>query len=267
MENASKALMMAASVLIALVIIGALLLMFNSISSYQNLDTQNTREAQIIEFNNQYETYDRKDVRGTELISLLNKVISYNRNKSEAATGTDQGKDLKFQAMSITFEIKQEHLSKLKYEGMQNKIFTNTNRKFELNNAISDQIVVEKINTIPNELEEEYGGKNALTTITSDTAMNTLYNPNTSDKDDYRKAVELWNRVITTKPIAEIYNGGEINYERMYSTGIPKYKEDICTYYEYIQFKRLHFDCTKTEYNEQTGRIVKLVFVSNGTIE
>ena len=55
MENASKALIMAGSVLIALMIIGALLLMFNSLTSYQDTNTQGEREAQVIEFNNQYE--------------------------------------------------------------------------------------------------------------------------------------------------------------------------------------------------------------------
>ena len=44
MENASKALLMAAGVLIALIIIGALLLMFNNLSNYQETNTQNTRE-------------------------------------------------------------------------------------------------------------------------------------------------------------------------------------------------------------------------------
>lgn len=86
MENASKALIMAGSVLIALVIIGALVLMFNSLSNYQETDTQSTREQQVVDFNNQYETYNRKDVRGSDLYSLFNKVIDYNRRKSEWGT-------------------------------------------------------------------------------------------------------------------------------------------------------------------------------------
>ena len=65
MENASKALLMAAGVLIALIIIGALLLMFNNLSNYQETNTQNTRESQIVEFNKQFETCNRKDVRGS----------------------------------------------------------------------------------------------------------------------------------------------------------------------------------------------------------
>ena len=48
MENASKALIIAGSVLIALMIIGALLLMFSNLSNYQSTNTQGTREAQVI---------------------------------------------------------------------------------------------------------------------------------------------------------------------------------------------------------------------------
>ena len=66
MENASKALIMAGSVLIALMIIGALMLMFGNLTSYQETDTQGTRSAQIAEFNQQFETYDRDDVRGSD---------------------------------------------------------------------------------------------------------------------------------------------------------------------------------------------------------
>ena len=105
MENASKALIMAGSVLIALMIIGALLLMFNNLSNYQKTETQNTREAQVIEFNNQYETYNRKNVRGSDLYSLLNRVVDYNRRKSSEGTGKDDGQYLAYQPMTITFDL------------------------------------------------------------------------------------------------------------------------------------------------------------------
>ena len=81
MENATKALIMAGSVLIALMIIGALILMFNSLTSYQKVGESNTKEAQIVEFNNQYETFNRKNVRGSDLYSLLNRGVDYNRRK------------------------------------------------------------------------------------------------------------------------------------------------------------------------------------------
>lgn len=106
MENASKALVMAGSVLIALLIIGALLLMFNNLSSYQGAGTQETRETQVIEFNNQFETFNRKNVRGSDLYSLLNKVVDYNRRKSTKGTGgQDEGQYLAYQPISVTINF------------------------------------------------------------------------------------------------------------------------------------------------------------------
>ena len=43
MENASKALLMAGGILIALLIIGALLLMFNQISTYKQSESSNQK--------------------------------------------------------------------------------------------------------------------------------------------------------------------------------------------------------------------------------
>ena len=105
MENASKALIMAGSVLIALMIIGALILMFGNLTSYQGTDTQSTRSAQVTEFNNQFETYNRDDVRGSDLYSLLNKVIDYNRRQTTAGTGNDRGQELAYMPMEVNFTI------------------------------------------------------------------------------------------------------------------------------------------------------------------
>ena len=106
MENASKALIMAGSVLIAIVIIGALVLMFNNLNNYQQVNTQGDRDAQVVEFNNQYETYNRKNVRGSDLYSLLNRVVDYNRRKSEVGTeGKDQGQYLAYEPMTIRYTL------------------------------------------------------------------------------------------------------------------------------------------------------------------
>ena len=79
MENASKALIMAGSVLIALLVVGALVLMFSNLTSYQNSNEKATKDEQITKFNQEYSTYNRKDVRGNELYSLINRVVDYNR--------------------------------------------------------------------------------------------------------------------------------------------------------------------------------------------
>lgn len=244
MENASKALIMAGSVLIALMIIGALLLMFNNLSSYQNTNNDNEMQAQIIEFNNQYETYNRDDVRGSDLYSLLNKVIDYNRRKSEVATGNDEGQQLRFQAMSIVFEFNnKEDLKKLTYDN-ENRIFES--KSYELNQKTVNSIEKEITNKV-SKIEDNHG-KSGLTNLT--TGIEKLFDK--KDKFDQDTATKLWNSnsKVQVKNYSEIEN----------------YKEDIYIYYEYLQFKRAHFKCIDTGYGK-TGRIISMIFEFTGDIE
>ena len=60
MENASKALLMAGGILIALMIIGALVLLGNNLSNYKSNEDISVHQAQIAEFNNQFEPYNKK---------------------------------------------------------------------------------------------------------------------------------------------------------------------------------------------------------------
>lgn len=40
--------------------------------------------------------------------------------------------------------------------------------------------------------------------------------------------------------------------------------EDAKLYYEYVQFKRTYFNCTGTEYDDNTGRLINMEFVCTG---
>ena len=75
MENATRALTMAGGILIALMILGALFLMFNNLSSYQNQNDTSTKSTQIAEFNNQFEPYNKDDLTLMELHSVYNKGV------------------------------------------------------------------------------------------------------------------------------------------------------------------------------------------------
>ena len=83
MENASKALLMAAGVLLSLIVIGSLLLLANNLTTYQESADAQTESQQIAEFNSQYTYYNRSDVRGNEIISLTNKILDYNSRKGQ----------------------------------------------------------------------------------------------------------------------------------------------------------------------------------------
>lgn len=132
MENASKALIMAAGVLIALIILGALILMFSNLSNYQDTNIQTDREAQIVEFNNQYVTYDRNDVRGNDLISLLNKVVDYNNRK------TGDTSDEKYQKMEI--DVNGIPQANFKYEDSDTSLIKSSYTQDNVKNNLLDEV-------------------------------------------------------------------------------------------------------------------------------
>lgn len=85
MENASKALIMAGGILIALLVIGALLLMFNQISTYQQSQTGNEKNMQLSKFNMDFERYlDDKGISGADIVTLANKIVDYNSKEGTA---------------------------------------------------------------------------------------------------------------------------------------------------------------------------------------
>ena len=251
MENATKALIIAGSVLIALMIIGALLLMFNSLSSYQETNVQGTREAQVIEFNNQYETYNRDDVRGSDLYSLLNRVIDYNRRKSTEGTGSrDEGQYLAYEPMKIQFTIKTEDINQLSADGTKRLIKSQTYTISSTENTFENQVKgkVDK-------LEDEYGSD----TITNLATNITNIFPENPTDEQKKNAIIKFNLISKHKDIEENWNRLDSKWKELQAM-----KDDIYTYYEYVQFKRAYFDCTRTEYNKNTGRITEMYFESNG---
>ena len=250
MDNASKALTMAGSVLIALLVIGALLLMFNNLSSYQQGGIQDTRELQIIEFNNQFSTFDRNNIRGNELYSLLNKVIDYNKRKT--IEGDDGAIEIGYEPMTIKFSLKSKDGTK------DRKSFTidNISRLFTTN----DYIVEKNANTFEDYVEEEIGdieqkyGKNILIKLT--TGITRIFIDETSETKK-NEAINSFNNISTKVKIDDfddIKSGSET-------------REEIYKYYEFIQFKRANFDCTSCEYDKNTGRIIKMEFVFNGKFQ
>ncbi len=256
MENASKALIMAGSMLIALMILGALLLMFSNLSSYQEVHTQSTREAQVIEFNNQFETYNRTDVRGNDLLSLVNRAINYNRTKSSVGTGNnDKGQETGYTPITITFKINDnDYIQFLTTPDGDHKLITGklytidgTTNTFE--NEISSKITM---------IEGMYGKENLNQIVT---AMSKIFIDNKSTEQEKTEAFNTYNKLSPKKQNV---------------TGFPDLankKNDIYEYYEYVQFKRLYFDCKQDNgnsgvtYDKNTGRITAMNFISNGKQE
>lgn len=236
MENASKALIMAAGVLIALMIIGALILMFNGLSNYQGTDTQTTREAQIVAFNAQFDGYNKQDLRGNELYSVLNRAIDYNERKTKDTEG-GEGLDIQFEEMEINFDIIAANIADPNGE---NNLYKKN--KYNLNEFRND--ILPKIKDIENSY-----GTGALTKLTTNITKIFIDEQNPSE-DKQKELISLYKSSGTTQR--------DISWNDIKPGG--KVREDIYKYYEHVEFKRLHFKCIGIEYNQKTGRIVKMDF-------
>lgn len=267
MENASKALIMAGSVLIAIIIISCLVLMINNLSTYQGLQTQSEEVAQIEKFNNQYIIYNRDDVRGSDLYSLMNKVIDYNiRQSTEGKELGQNGQYVGYSPMSISIDLK-SYQKNLAYLDGINRLFTSTSTIYRASGTNNEIEGIKKTITDLENTEFDLGNR-AKVTLTPEiltnlvTASTKIFVGNPNDLDDEQKsdAVQNFYRVLgynmpknDTNTINTIYKNLNNNL-----------KEKVYTYAEYIQFKRAIFKCTDVKYDESSGRIIKMEFECTG---
>lgn len=83
MENASKALLIAGSILIALMILSLIIYVFTSTSRMAQAQEGKKETEEIVAFNQTYEAYNKKRMYGTDIITVVNKAIEYNRKATE----------------------------------------------------------------------------------------------------------------------------------------------------------------------------------------
>ena len=88
MENATKALLIAAAVLIALLIISGGIVIYNQAS--QTVESVNMSAQEVQAFNDQFLKYEGKGKRGTEVNALLKTVL--NNNIAEYAEDQNSAK-------------------------------------------------------------------------------------------------------------------------------------------------------------------------------
>ena len=264
MENASKALIMAGSILIALMIIGAFMLMFNNLSGYQNSGKQTVRESQVVEFNNKYETYNRKNVRGSDLYSLFNQVIDYNRRKTDLGNGnTDEGEALRYMPMTITANIEGNgavgNRSDFSYSGVNQLITQSSYVQSDTTNAF--QPIINGVKSVEASLGGQVSAQKLAMAIGEIYTIEPPLNPNIMDVGKKTDMILKYNSASgeNLKYDDTNINTSIINISNKYT--------DICKYYEYVQFKRAKFDCVNTEYDQGTGRIVRMTFNFTGKFE
>ncbi len=87
MENATKALEMAASVLIGMLIIGALVFLYTKINQTKQTEQDALSTKQASDFNKKFEGYNKNGLYGSEILSLANLIEDYNKKEANEVKG------------------------------------------------------------------------------------------------------------------------------------------------------------------------------------
>ena len=265
MENATKALLIAAGVMIAVMILSLLLIGYNQISDYYNKQHESTEVDQLTKFNSKFENYHRNKIRGSDMISLMNRVRDYNTTQHyQQGTG--------YERIIIKISIGTSNLDSFRYITQSNK--TNYDFTYEsilpntgiiTNESGSDDQLVSVTSKITNEINNNSSlgvSDTNLQTLTANISNIVLATniENSSLEYDQRTREKRINLLKNTLKLSE----DQIN------SNLEKIKKITCQYYEYTQFKRAYFDCTDVKYDEKTGRVCEMNFevrTNGGNVE
>ena len=83
MENASKALIIAGGVLLALMVLSLVVYMSTATSRFAESQDQKRLTEEIKAFNDGYTSYNKKRMYGTDIITVVNKAIEHNKKIGE----------------------------------------------------------------------------------------------------------------------------------------------------------------------------------------
>lgn len=274
MENASKALLIASGVLLAMLIVMLLLFFGGRIKEFYTEQGQIDDIENVEVFNKQFTNYERNKVYGYELISLANMVEDYNNRHSGAAEAKN---DEKYNPITLVISFKdnvENAKSKIWYENTGDHLFGKGNEWIYSQSDTNNKIV----NTIKSavEIENRYGGDTQIATKLAK-SINSLI----VDENDNRQIEIIMNEQGKSKDEAiKILQMKSVeNYQAMTNDKqVTTYEQlkkillsdkgynneiSIKKYYEYNQFKRSYFKCSEILYDNDlggTGRVKSMKF-------
>ena len=275
MENATKALLISAAVLLAVMLVSLLVIAYNRISSYYQQSSELLTIEQLDKFNRQFQNYSgREDIRGNELISLMNKIIDYNVSQAYQE-GTN------YDPIKVTIKIG-DFVDSFRYEsdgtilGAENNYIKETiqNTVNNVNNQANDKNLT-SITYTPSESIAEAANVGISLTDTQLQKLSAeisyiLIDEDATDNrsiDNRRIRATLLRSILKldvgTDSDCDLRLDNDGNYTIINSEGQDKIeviKEITSRYYQYTQFKRACFKCTDVIHSTETDRVVEMNF-------
>lgn len=223
MENASKALIIAGSVLMAVLVIGALMLMYNQIADIEQTKTDNDELSKMEDYSKKFEEYNGT-IYGSELFSLAN--------------------------------LQDDYTKRYKQEDGYTKITINV----EINNSISGTGYFQSGNSDINKILAD---KNSIEKDITDFENKNKFKGKTVkyySQLTIREIADIYNVRFSSEDLESDIeekirkNGGEAT---KVLEAIEEYKNIKSVYTE---FKNKRFKCANVTYNKYNGRIETMKF-------
>ena len=250
MENASKALIMAAGILFAVLILSLLAMFGGQLSGYYAEQHNSKIIEQDAKFNAQFENYNGQTIRGNEIISIMNKVVNYNTSIADME---------KYDKVILSIDLKgyqNRANDNFKYSDSDTSIFQGKMSANILKNTATSDVNIRDVANISADLINELASagisniSDAQLQALSADIQNIAIDSNAAQSLQITRNQKLQN--ILGKNKANSLNVSQMN------TLVNVTKK----YYQYTQFKRAMFKCTGVQHNtSQNGRVIGMTFV------
>lgn len=181
MENASKALIIAGSILIAVLVISLVVTFYGNIRNIVATKNKTDTEKEIAEYNKYYDAFDRNDVNGIELYSLINKVYDYNKTQADNEGYVELELSVTFDNSVVKGTYSGSPLKDI-FDERQKKVNDYTNNQYKAGRAT---INISKVASMRSNVRTDYLDE---LNITLDTKISSLNNMTINDAiNDYNK--------------------------------------------------------------------------------
>lgn len=266
MDNASKALLIAGGMLLAILVISTFLLGVNSITDFLKAKELEKTEAQTLAFNNEYLKYNRKDVRGSDVLSLINKVRDNNLNAEYKKANEN------YQAIKVTVKISKNknstnygtfYIGLVNKEGISGRIQDRDIEKYikDGNYEVSDsKDDFKKFLADMTEYEKNYAGgsASAMANLTANIS-NIISLENDGKQAEAKEEFTKFAIISDTKY--------DITSDSSSNTKWKSAKKAAIEYDQFVKLKRAIFDCTQMDISDSTGKVKNIVFEWKGEFE
>ncbi|OKZ57012.1 MAG: hypothetical protein BHV99_03005 [Clostridium sp. 26_21] len=275
MENVTKALLMAAGFLVAVIILSLLVMGYSQISRYYQEQSNTIDAEQMAEMTKKFTNYDGREIRGNEMLSVINMVVDYNNWVKE---NSNQGyKEL---VLNISFKNVQSYSNTTKYDefhiidgidylipkNLQNNCITNkpndklkifSTRVSELVNSLSQNSLITN-----NSVKVE----GTLQTLSANVHnINDWLKKTDNTNNDNSKMASLLDSILKTNLNSDNPDDVKRNLNNA-KNNIQDIRNIAAKYYEIMQFKRAYFKCEGDNGNtgvelDNNGKVKTMNFI------